>query len=259
MSLFPLDSKLALITGCTGGIGYATALRLARSGCSIAIHYHRNQSKAMQIIEQINALNSSLNPPTPIRAQAFQADLGDLNDVRRLHAEVLDQMGNLDILFNNAGITGKRIGREGVIEDVSVENFTETWTTNVAQCYLLAQLCIPHMRGQQYGRIIFTSSVATTGLVSPQYASSKSALHGLMHWIANRYVKDGITSNVVAPAFITGTEMAFDIPPAALKMVPMERWGTTEEVASCVELLVNNAYMTNKIIALDGGMVPSAF
>ncbi|KAJ8454718.1 hypothetical protein ONZ45_g19192 [Pleurotus djamor] len=253
MSLFPLDSKLALITGCTGGIGYATALRLARSGCSIAIHYHRNQSKAMQIIEQINTLNSSLNPPTPIRAQAFQADLGDLNDVRRLHAEVLDQMGNLDILFNNAGITGKRIGREGVIEDVSVENFTETWTTNVAQCYLLAQLCIPHMRGQQYGRIIFTSSVAT----------STSNTIALITFPGNIIVHNSWPRQppirIIQVAFITGTEMALDIPPAALKMVPMERWGTTEEVASCVELLVNNAYMTNKIIALDGGMVPSAF
>ncbi|KAJ8495397.1 hypothetical protein ONZ45_g12882 [Pleurotus djamor] len=280
---FKLEGKLALITGCTGGIGYSTALALAHHGCSIAVHYHSAQSKATKLVDQITNLNSSLKPATPIRAQAFQADLGNLDDVRRLYQEVISAMGNPDILFNNAGKTGTKVGRSGNIEDISLEEFEEIWKVNTAQAYLveffilLTQLCIPHMERQGYGRVIFCSSVAagTGGVIGPHYASSKSALHGLMHWVASRYAKSGITCNAVAPALISDTDMMADAAPELKNIIPIGRFGTPEEVSSCVEVLVNNAYMTNKvsflvalsnplnhteqIVVMDGGITPSAF
>ncbi|KAJ8502401.1 hypothetical protein ONZ45_g11795 [Pleurotus djamor] len=255
---FKLEGKLALITGCTGGIGYSTALALAHHGCSIAVHYHSAQSKATKLVDQITNLNSSLKPATPIRAQAFQADLSNLDDVRRLYQEVISAMGNPDILFNNAGKTGTKVGRSGNIEDVSLEEIEEIWKVNTAQAYLLTQLCIPHMERQGYGRVIFCSSVAagTGGVIGPHYASSKSALHGLMHWVASRYAKSGITCNAVAPALISDTDMMADAAPELKNIIPIGRFGTPEEVSCCVEVLVNNAYMTNKIVVMDGGITP---
>ncbi|KAF9267195.1 NAD-binding protein [Marasmius fiardii PR-910] len=247
-----LRGKIALITGCTGGIGSATALALARQGASIAVHYHSDSEKAADLVAQLQET---------VPAIAFQADLSDYDNVRRLHAEVVDKLGHPDILFNNAGTTGPVIGRMGDIQDVSVDEFERVWRVNTGSSFLLTQLCLPQMVKQQYGRVVFCSSVAagTGGVIGPHYASSKSALHGLMHWVASRHAKDGITCNAVAPALIIETGM-FSNPSQELRsMIPVGRFGLPKEIASIVEVLVTNAYMTNKIIVADGGWTPSAF
>ncbi|KAJ3989220.1 NAD-binding protein [Lentinula detonsa] len=250
-----LKGRIALITGCSGGIGAATALALVRQGCSIAIHYNSAKEKAQALVQTLQAAFPG------VIAIIFQADLSDYENVRRLHSQVVDQMGHPDILFNNAGGTLKTIGRMGNIQDISIEDFENTWKLNTGSSYLLTQLCIPHMVEQQYGRIVFNSSVAagTGGVIGPHYASSKSALHGLLHWIASRHAKDGITCNAVAPALIVETTMMSNPTDEMRNMIPVGRLGVPNEIASIVELLVTNAYMTNKIIVADGGWTPSAF
>jgi len=250
-----LKGKLALITGCSGGIGAATAVVLARQGCSIAVHYNSAAEKAL-------ALTKTLRDISPdVRAFKFQANLSDYDAVRQLHSEVVEKMGHPDILFNNAGATVKAIGRMGNIQDVSVEDFEQTWKVNTGSSYLLTQLCLPHMLEQKYGRVVFNSSVAAGigGVVGPHYASSKSALHGLLHWLATRYAKEGVTCNAVAPALISDTTMMANATDETRRLIPVGRMGLSHEIASIVELLVTNAYMTNKIIVADGGMTPSAF
>lgn len=153
------------------------------------------------------------------------------------------------------------IGPLGDIESITVDEFEEIWRLNTGSSFLLTQLCLPNMVASKYGRIVFNSSVAagTGGVVGPHYASSKSALHGLLHWIAMRYAKDGITCNAVAPGLITDTNM-FSNPSEELKSrIPIARFGVPDEVASIVVLLVTNSYMTNKILVADGGITPSAF
>jgi len=251
-----LDGKLALITGCTGGIGKATARSLARLGCAIAIHYNSaSPSIVSALCEELRALGA--------KAEAFQADLSNYDGARKLHKEVAEKMGNPDILFNNAGIMGKFLGLEGSIYDITPEMFEHTWRTNTGTQFLLTQLCLPHMEEMKFGRIVFNSSIAagTGGGVGPHYASSKSALHGLLHWIASRYAKDGITCNAVAPALIADTNMLSDnnAIDSLKQRIPVGRLGKPEEIASVVELLVTNAYLTNKIFVADGGMAPTAF
>jgi len=250
----PLHGKLALITGCSGGIGSATALALARKGCSIAVHYNSSKDKA-------DALVAELIKIPGVKAVAFQADMSDYDKVRKLHSEVVQQMGHPDILFNNSGTTSSVIGPLGNMQDVSVEEFENTWKVNTGSTYLLTQLCLPNMVENKFGRIVFCSSVAagTGGVIGPHYASSKSAMHGLLHWIAMRHAKDGVTCNAVAPALIIETTM-FANPAESLKSrIPVGRFGQPAEIASVVEMLVTNAYMTNKIIVADGGWTPSAF
>jgi 3-oxoacyl-[acyl-carrier protein] reductase len=94
---------------------------------------------------------------TGVRAQAFQADLSSYANVRALHAAVVSQLGEVDVLFNNSGVTGPMLGRNGNIEDLPLEAFEETWRTNTGSSFLLTQLCIPYMVRQQWGRIVFCS------------------------------------------------------------------------------------------------------
>ncbi|THH07469.1 hypothetical protein EW145_g3360 [Phellinidium pouzarii] len=231
----------------SGGIGYATALNLARFGCDIAVHYNSARDKANALVHELLTI-----PGGGVRAEVFQADLSTYDGARALHADVVAKLGHPDVLFNNAGVTTKLIGPNGNIEDITPEMFEETWRSNTGTHYLLTQLCIPHMLEQNV-------AAGTGGVIGPHYASSKSAMHGLLHWIAMRYAKEGLTCNAVAPALITETTM-FANPPEELRArIPVNRFGKPDEIASVVQLFVTNAYLTNKIIVVDGGWTPSAF
>jgi 3-oxoacyl-[acyl-carrier protein] reductase len=120
----------------------------------------------------------------------------------------VEQVGNVDVLFNNAG-TNAGYNMIQNLMDVPIEAFEQAWRVNTGSGILLAQLCLPQMESQGWGRIIFDSSVAafTGGVVGPHYASSKSAQHGFVHWLAKNVAKKGITVNAVAPALIGGTNM----------------------------------------------------
>ncbi|KAI0052211.1 putative short-chain dehydrogenase/reductase [Auriscalpium vulgare] len=248
----PIKGKLALITGATGGIGAATARLFAKRGVHLALHYFSQHEKAQALVAELTALG--------VRCVAFKTDLADFDAVRKLHADVVAQLGHPDILYNNAAMSGRILGIHAKIENVDIEDMEMCWRVNNGASFLLTQLCVPHMEEQGYGRLVFCSSIAaaTGGVVGPHYASSKSAMHGVMHWIAKQYSRSGITCNAVAPALIANTEM-FNAPTAAHRdLIPVGRFGQPEEIASIVELLVTNSYMTNKIVVADGGMLPSS-
>ncbi|KIW93220.1 uncharacterized protein Z519_05825 [Cladophialophora bantiana CBS 173.52] len=242
-----LSSHLALVTGATGGIGKATCLALARLNCPVAVHYHSASDTAESLVAQLKSMN--------VRASAFRADLSSYDETRALHANVVREMGHPTILFNNAGLT---MGKSRVkdISEVSVDDFEQTWRANCGTAFLLTQLCIPKMVEAGWGRVVFCSSVAgfTGGVVGPHYASSKSALHGLVHWLAGAYAKTGVTINGVAPALIEETKM---LPGGSAELsakIPIGRLGKPEEIAETVLWIVKTGYVHNKIIAVDGGM-----
>ncbi|KAG0645175.1 ACP reductase [Hyphodiscus hymeniophilus] len=216
-----LRAHLALVTGASGGIGKATCRALATLGCSIAVHYHSSQEVANALVEELR---------------------------------VTSTMGGPTILFNNAGLTLK-IGIKS-IDEISIEDFEHTWKANCGSAFLLTQLCLPEMEKSGWGRIIFCSSVAgfTGGVIGPHYASSKSALHGLIHWLAGAYSKSGITFNGVAPALIQETTMLPANNEDLAKKIPIGRLGFPEEIAETVMWMVKTGYVTNKVIAVDGGM-----
>ncbi|KAK4961865.1 hypothetical protein LTR10_002358 [Elasticomyces elasticus] len=252
--------RVALITGSTGGIGAATAIALARTGeYDLALHYNSATQEVRDTLgSEIKAAAATSSEP---RVEFFQADMGDFAAVRKLHEDVTDTFNKVDVLFNNAGST---LGHQGVksLADVPFEIFESAWRVNTGSAILLTQLCLPEMEQQGWGRIIFDSSVAalTGGSVGPHYASSKSAQHGFVHWLAGNVAKKGITVNAVAPALITGTAMmgAAD-GEAAKKMaerIPVGRTGTPEEIANTVLWMIATPYVTNKIITVDGGLYP---
>lgn len=208
--------RTALITGATGGVGRATALALATTGhYNLALHYNTaSQSLRESFLSDLQTLSPHPDPdnepsaPGPIKIEFFQAELGNFDAVRKLHEEVTETFNRVDVLFANAGAT---LGYQGVqsLAHVPIDVFEKTWRLNTGSPILLAQLCLPEMETQGWGRIIFCSSVAalTGGSVGPHYASSKSALHGFVHWLGGNVAKNGVTVNAVAPALITGTNM----------------------------------------------------
>ncbi|KAI9709888.1 MAG: hypothetical protein M1820_002965 [Bogoriella megaspora] len=241
-----LKTHLALITGATGGIGLATSHALAALGCSIAIHYHSNSRGASTLVDSLLSKG--------VRVLAFQADLSDYEQVRNLHKQVVATLGEPSILFNNAGIANP----SGVknIDEVDIDVFENTWRTNCGSAFLLTKLCLPAMERRGWGRVVFCSSVAgfTGGVVGPHYASSKSAMHGLVHWLANTCASKGITVNAVAPALIQGTVMLPKGSEELAKRIPVGRLGTPDEIAETVVWMVKTGYVNNKVVAVDGGM-----
>ncbi|KUJ23745.1 putative short-chain dehydrogenase/reductase [Mollisia scopiformis] len=247
MSILVTDLKphLALVTGASGGIGRATCLALANMGCSIAVHYHSSEDKAVTLVKELKSKG--------VRAEAFRADLTKYEEVRSLHKAVVDTLGPPTILFNNAGLTLKS-GIKAITE-ISIDDFEHTWRANCGSAFLMTQLCLPDMEKKGWGRVIFCSSVAgfNGGVVGPHYASSKSALHGLIHWLAGAYSKTGVTVNGVAPALIQETTMLPGNNEELAKKIPIGRLGYPEEVAETVIWMVKTGYVTNKVIGVDGG------
>ncbi|KAH8802633.1 3-oxoacyl-reductase [Xylogone sp. PMI_703] len=247
MSILTTDLKdyLALITGASGGIGKATCRALAKMGCSIAVHYHSSTQAAEDLVKELRGMG--------VRAEAFKADLSNYDEVRTLHASVLTSMGPPTILFNNAGVSPEAGTKD--IADVDITTFEFTWRANCASAFLLTQLCVPAMKEKGWGRVIFCSSVAglNGGVVGPHYASSKSALHGFIHWLAGNLAKTGITVNGIAPALIQDTTMLPGTTEELKKKIPIGRLGYPDEIAETVTWMVKTGYVTNKVIAVDGG------
>lgn len=144
---------------------------------------------------------------------------------------------------------------------MSPEVFEQTWRVNTLSAYQLTRLVAPGMAAAGFGRVVYNSSVAglTGGVVGAHYASSKSALHGMLHYLSPRLAASGVTLNAVAPALIEGTTM---LPgggegDAELKAkIPVGRLGRPDEIAGVVCLMVENGYINNKVWAVDGGWVP---
>lgn len=206
------DRRLVLITGATGSIGRATAIALARTGdFDLALHYRSAGPEKREDIQQ----KIQEAAPATLNVGFFQADLSDADSIRQLHGSITRSMGQVDALFGNAGSNQGATNVQNLTE-ISTETFQNTWKVNVESNILLSQLCLPHMQSQGYGRIILTSSLAafTGGIVGPHYASSKSALHGFIYWLAASVANSGVTVNGIAPGLVAGTEL-LDVEAAA--------------------------------------------
>jgi 3-oxoacyl-[acyl-carrier protein] reductase len=239
-----LRARVSLVTGASGGIGRALADRLAGAGASVAVHYGRSADAARQAVAQIGSSGG--------RAAAIQADLSDADAPEQLVDAVERELGPIDILVANHGRSRPR----GSLDEVTAEEWDQTLAVNTRAPFLLARRVLPGMRERRFGRILFTSSVAglTGGVVGPDYAASKAALHGLTHYLATRVAADGVTVNALAPALIENTGMLPGDPGDLAKLIPVGRLGTPEEVADLALAVLENGYITNHVIPIDGGM-----
>jgi 3-oxoacyl-[acyl-carrier protein] reductase len=241
MTMQHLRGRTALVTGGSRGIGAAIVRALAEAGAAVAINYRERAGEADALVKQIAGAGG--------RAIAIAADISQSDAVGKMIDRVRSDLGSIDILVNNAGIAITR-----GVDDLTEGDFDRTIAVNLKSVFLCTQAVLPDMRARQWGRIVNISSGAArgAGAIGPHYNASKAGIEGLTRGYAARLVKEGITVNAVAPSLIE-TDMMKGQPQLASR-IPLGRFGTADEVASAVMLLVDNAYMTGQTIAMSGGM-----
>jgi 3-oxoacyl-[acyl-carrier protein] reductase len=243
-----LSGRVALVTGASQGIGRACALKLAAAGAAVAVAA-RNQEKLTELVQQIESGGG--------KASAFPLDVADEEQVKTAFKAALAQLGKIDILVNNAGIT-----RDQLIMRMKRVDWDSVLNTNLTSAYLCTQQAIGSMLKQRWGRIInITSVFGQTGQAGQaNYAASKAGLIGLTMAVAREVASRNITCNAVAPGFIeTAMTSGFsdDFRQGALKMIPLGRVGTPEDVANSVAFLASEeaSYITGQVLSVNGGML----
>ncbi|MCC8950882.1 3-oxoacyl-ACP reductase FabG [Bradyrhizobium sp. Arg62] len=241
MTTSSLHGHVALVTGGSRGIGAAIVKMLADAGAALAINYRERSAEAETLAKGIIAAGG--------RAVAIAADVSEAAAVTALVQRAKSELGPVDILVNNAGIAIVR-----GVDDLTEEDFDRTITVNLKSAFLCTQAVLPMMRTRKWGRIVNISSGAARGAgsIGPHYNASKAAMEGMTRGYAARLVKEGITVNAVAPSLIETDMMRGQS--ELVSRIPVGRFGTAEEVAQAVMLLVNNPYMTGQTIAMSGGM-----
>ena len=249
-----------MVTGASQGIGRACALKLAACGATVAL-VARNQQKLEEVVLEITAAQAGMPvPPNPIPvglARAFSADVDNEDQIKTTFKSIMSELGKIDILVNNAGIT-----RDQLLMRMKRADWDAVLKTNLTSAYLCSQQAISSMLRQRWGRIINITSIfgqmGQAGQVN--YAASKAGLIGLTMAIAREVGSRSITCNAVAPGFIETAmtaELSAELKESALKMIPLGRVGTAEEVANCVAFLASEeaGYITGHVLNVNGGML----
>jgi 3-oxoacyl-[acyl-carrier protein] reductase len=245
----PLQNRLALVTGASRGIGKSIALALAQAGCHVAVNYNRQAAAAEAVCATIKSLAPSTGETLGRNAIAIQADVSVPADVERLICETERQLGEVEILVNNAGIAQTK-----PIAEISLEDWERMLRVNLTSAFLATQRVLPNMRKRRWGRIINLSSVAaqTGGVIGPHYATSKAGLIGLTHSYAALLAKEGITANAIAPALLE-TDMVTSNPNASPAKIPLGYFGNPDEAGRAAVLLAESDYITGQTINVNGG------
>ena len=246
------ESRVALVTGASRGIGAATALALAKQGCHVVC--------VARSIEKLEDVKKLIDPADiPGSASIATCDIADGKALHQLIEDTAEAHGRLDILVNNAGIT-----RDNLLMRMSDEEFDDVIQTNLRSVFVACRAATKHMMQKRFGRIINVGSVS--GVVGnagqSNYAAAKAGLAGFTKSLAKEMGKRGITANVVAPGFIQ-TDMT-DILPDKIKegvkqMTALGRMGQPEEIAAAIAFLASDeaSYITGQVLTVDGGMTMS--
>lgn len=238
--------RKALITGGSGGIGEAIALRLAQDDIHVWIHYRSNAEKAEEIADKIRQNRG--------QASTIGFDIRNWDETRSSLEALLEQEQCIDTLVHNAGIT-----TDAPLPGMEKEQWDNVIDTSLNGFFHVTRPLIMPMIRNRWGRIVNVSSVAALhgNRGQTNYAAAKAGLIGASRSLAREVASRGICVNVVAPGFIK-TEMTEAIPDQQIKQtVPMNRIGTSEEVAEVIAFLCSNgaSYMTGEVLNVSGGII----
>ena len=235
-------SRVAIVTGGTRGIGEAISLALRDMGYVVAANYAGNTERAKAFTEATGI-------------QSYAWDVGDHEACMAGCAQVAVDLGPVDIVVNNAGIT-----RDGVLMKMTFDDWNEVMRINLGGCFNMAKATFPGMRERGWGRIVNIGSIngqaGQYGQVN--YAAAKSGIHGFTKALAQEGAKAGVTVNAIAPGYID-TDMVAAVPAQVLEKIvariPVGRLGQASEIARGVAFLCSEeaGFVTGSTLSLNGG------
>ena len=244
-----LKDKVAIITGGSRGIGFATAERFLQEGAKVII-----TASSEENAKKSAARLKELYPDSVV--DGISPNLSSLESVRKEFKKVTEKYGCVDILVNNAGIT-----RDNLLMKMSEEDFDAVISTNLKGVFNCIKHISRQMLKQKAGRIINISSVSGVlgNAGQANYCAAKAGVIGITKSAARELASRGITVNAVAPGFIA-TEMtdvlSDSVKAAATEQIPMKHFGSTQDIAETVAFLASDkaGYITGQVLSVDGGM-----
>ena len=241
--------KVVLVTGGTRGIGLAIAEKFSTQGYDIALNYFFDDQEALDA--------KVLLEKNGVQVLLLKGDIRDSKAVADMIDQTVKDLGSIDVLVNNAGIT-----KDGLMLRMKDEEFNDVIDTNLKGSFYFQKFAGKYMTKQRSGRIINISSVVgVVGNVGQaNYAASKAGLIGVTKTAAKEFASRNVLVNAIAPGFIETVMTASlndDIKAAAVSHIPLGRFGKASEIAELVYFLGSeaNTYITGQVIPIDGGMI----
>ena len=235
-------ARVAVVTGGTRGIGEAISLALKADGFTVVANYAGNEAKAREFTARTGL-------------PAYRWDVGDHEAALAGCTQVAADLGPIDVVVNNAGIT-----RDGVLHKMTFDDWNEVMRINLGGCFNMAKATFPGMRERGWGRIVNIGSIngqaGQYGQVN--YAAAKSGIHGFTKALAQEGAKYGVTVNAIAPGYID-TDMVAAVPATVLEKIvakiPVGRLGQADEIARGVSFLCSEkaGFVTGSTMSINGG------
>ena len=235
-------ARVAIVTGGTRGIGEAISTALKEQGLTVVANYAGNEEKARAFTQATGI-------------KAYKWDVGDHQACLDGCAQVAEEVGPVDVVVNNAGVT-----RDGTLHKMSYDDWHEVMRVNLGGCFNMAKATFGGMRERGWGRIVNIGSIngqaGQYGQVN--YAAAKSGIHGFTKALAQEGAKFGVTVNAIAPGYID-TDMVAAVPPPVLEKIvakiPVGRLGQADEIARGVAFLCSEdaGFVTVSTMSINGG------
>ena len=239
-----LEQKNVFITGSSRGIGLAIAHKFASLGANVVLNSRGEISK-----ELLNEFK-----PYGVKVLAISGDVSDFTDAKRMVDQVIEELGSVDVLVNNAGIT-----QDTLMLKMTEEDFEKVLKVNLTGAFNMTQAVLKQMIKAREGAIINMSSVV--GLMGnigqANYAASKAGLIGFTKSVAREVANRNVRVNAIAPGMIESDMTAVlsdKVKDAMLAQIPMKQFGQAEQVADVAVFLASQDYLTGQVIAIDGGL-----
>ena len=245
-----MEGRRVLVTGSGTGIGRGVALEFAREGAAVVLHYAHSEAGAASAVDEIRSAGGT--------AEAFQADLADIEQVRALASQAIEFLGGLDVLVNNAGITMNK-----PFLQVTPEQFDTLYDVNIRGMYFLTQAAVPTMIEQGSGAVINLTSVhAFAGMTEHTiYAGTKAAIVGFTRVLALELATRGVRVNAIAPGWILVENHLkvlgeFDQQSAGTT-IPAGVIGAPHDIGKLALFLASeeSRYIVGQTLVIDGGML----